>query len=65
MHKVRYRRLGYYVLVDCHVSVDRELKVPEAHEAGDLVRRAIQAEVPKVSEVLVHLDAWDDDHGGG
>jgi divalent metal cation (Fe/Co/Zn/Cd) transporter len=43
------------VRVDLHVLVDGAMRVDSAHAVAEAVARAVQAHVPAVIEVLVHL----------
>jgi divalent metal cation (Fe/Co/Zn/Cd) transporter len=43
------------VRVDLHVLVDGAMRVDSAHAVAEAVARAVQARVPAVIEVLVHL----------
>jgi cation diffusion facilitator family transporter len=54
-HAVRARRTRHRVRVDLHVLVDGAMRVDSAHAVAEAVARAVQARVPAVIEVLVHL----------
>jgi len=54
---VRCRRLGHYVLVDMHVTVDEYLSVTAASQARQRVVREIKQQLPEVAEVMIQVSA--------
>ena len=64
LHLLRTRRMGSQAFVDVHILVDPHLSVSEGHQIGEVVRQRLIEEIAPVSEVMVHIDTEDDDHGG-
>jgi cation diffusion facilitator family transporter len=56
-HAVRCRGEAGRVRVDLHIHVAPELTVARAHEIARAVEAHLRAEVPGISEVLVHVGA--------
>lgn len=56
IEKLRARRSGLEVLVDIHVEVDGGRTVDDGHRIGHEVQARILADVPHVSQVLVHIE---------
>ncbi len=61
LHDLRTRRMADRVLCDTHVLVDPRITVSEGHRISDAVYFRIRDTHPDVREVLVHIDAEDDD----
>eukprot|EP00746_Dinoflagellata_sp_MGD_P141071 gnl/MRDRNA2_/MRDRNA2_74233_c0_seq1.p1 gnl/MRDRNA2_/MRDRNA2_74233_c0~~gnl/MRDRNA2_/MRDRNA2_74233_c0_seq1.p1 ORF type:complete len:506 (+),score=83.24 gnl/MRDRNA2_/MRDRNA2_74233_c0_seq1:66-1583(+) len=56
VHNVRCRRAGPMLLVDLHAVVPPRLSMTAGYHTAGLLRRAVVADVPRVLEVLVHLE---------
>ena len=52
---VRHRRMGPYQVVDAHVVVEREISVSAASHVVAKCRAAVRAEMPEVTEMMVHV----------
>ncbi|MBX3405653.1 MAG: cation transporter [Phycisphaeraceae bacterium] len=61
IEKVRARRSGSRWFLEMHVEVDPAMPVREAHAVGGRVRAAVRGRVPRVADVLVHVEP----HEGG
>ena len=61
LHDLRTRRMAHRVLCDAHVQVDSRITVSEGHYIAESVMLAVSQSHPEVGEVLVHVDAEDDD----
>lgn len=59
-HNLRARPMGPYVLVDVHVQVASHISVSAAHQIGERARLAVIKKIPRVNEVLIHIDAEPD-----
>lgn len=59
-HNARARQMGPYLLIDLHIQVDSKLSVSAAHQIAERVRLSVLNETPHVNEVLVHVDAEED-----
>ncbi len=55
----RLRWIGHRIEAEAHVTVDRDLSTLESHSIAELVRHAIFHNVPKISDVTVHVDPCD------
>lgn len=60
LHELRTRRMAHQALVDAHLLVDARISVSEGHRIGELARQRVLREYPGVLDVLVHVDAEDD-----
>ncbi|HWC58978.1 MAG TPA: cation transporter dimerization domain-containing protein, partial [Verrucomicrobiae bacterium] len=56
VEKCLVRQLGYQYWVDMHVEVDPQMTVLRSHEIAHLVKDNIRAQVPRVRDVLVHIE---------
>jgi len=61
LHQLRTRKMGIRVLVDIHILVDPDISVSEGHKISDAVRTRLMANMPEVTEVLVHTDVENDE----
>jgi cation diffusion facilitator family transporter len=61
VHQLRTRSLGGLIFVEVHVLVDPHISVSEGHFVANKVMEKIQVNVPKVADVLVHVDVEDDE----
>lgn len=52
----RLRWLGHRIEAEAHVTVDCDLTTLQSHTIAEAVRHAIFHDVPKVSDVIVHVD---------
>ena len=59
-HQVRARRMGPHLLVDLHLEVDCMMTVSAAHQVAERVRWHILETMPSVNEVMIHVDAEQD-----
>ena len=56
VEKCVVRKMGYHFFVDMHVEVDAQMTVKEAHAIAHRVKDSVRGEMPKVSDVLVHIE---------
>lgn len=56
IEKVRARASGSRWFLEMHVEVDPEMPVREAHVVGGRVRAAVRERLPRVADVLVHIE---------
>ncbi|MCE0522861.1 MAG: cation diffusion facilitator family transporter [Methylacidiphilales bacterium] len=57
--KVWVRKLGMRLMVDLHIEVDPDLSVQEGHRLAHEVKDKLQAELPQVRDVMVHVEPYD------
>lgn len=55
-HRVRARKIGIYYMVNLDIEVDPELSIREAHKIAMEVENSIKSELPKVYDVMVHVE---------
>ncbi len=55
-HRTRIRVVGTWRIVDLDIEVDENLTVKQAHEIAKATERAIRKAVPRVYDVLVHVE---------
>jgi len=58
VEKVLARKAGLSYLVDMHIEVDKGMTVEQAHDIAHLVKDRIREEIPKVVEVLIHVEPY-------
>jgi cation diffusion facilitator family transporter len=56
VHDIRTRYISSSLQVDLHIVVDGSITVREGHNIADDVRKRINAEIPEVLDVIVHVD---------
>jgi cation diffusion facilitator family transporter len=56
VEKVFARKSGMRYWVDMHVEVDPEISVRRAHGIAHQVKDAVRAQVPTVTDVLIHIE---------
>jgi divalent metal cation (Fe/Co/Zn/Cd) transporter len=56
LDKCLVRKVGFAYYVDLHVVVDGDLSVRAGHDVAHRVQHAVRAEVPRVADVLVHVE---------
>jgi cation diffusion facilitator family transporter len=56
VEKCLVRQMGYQYFVEMHVEVDPQMTVQRSHEIAHLVKDNIRAQVPRVRDVLVHIE---------
>ncbi|GBG27701.1 Metal tolerance protein 2 [Hondaea fermentalgiana] len=56
-HDVRVRRLGHYLLLDLHLRVEPRLSVSGGYVESNRVKRHIYKAYPRISEVMIHVQA--------
>eukprot|EP01129_Flabellula_baltica_P017682 TRINITY_DN9886_c0_g1_i1.p1 TRINITY_DN9886_c0_g1~~TRINITY_DN9886_c0_g1_i1.p1 ORF type:complete len:484 (+),score=77.63 TRINITY_DN9886_c0_g1_i1:142-1593(+) len=56
-HNLRVRKMGPYMLVDLHLSVNPIHTVSSAHQVAEHVRTSIMEKFGNVREVMVHIEA--------
>ena len=61
VHSLRTRRMGPDVLADIHLQVNPAISVSEGHHIGEWVTRALLEEYTELTDVIVHIDAEDDE----
>jgi len=59
-HSIRTRGTAADVLVDLHIQVDPTSTVAAGHLIAEAVERAVCARFPEVSDVLAHLEPYDE-----
>jgi cation diffusion facilitator family transporter len=56
VEKCLVRKMGYNYFADMHVEVDPEMTVRRSHEIAHNVKDTIRAQIPRVRDVLVHIE---------
>jgi divalent metal cation (Fe/Co/Zn/Cd) transporter len=54
--KAAGRTSGTHIWLDLHIRVDPAMTVREAHAVSHQVKDAIRAAIPRVADVLVHIE---------
>lgn len=61
IHLLRSRQMGEDALIDAHIIVDPRITVSEGHSISDTVRDELISRFDDVMDVLVHVDAENDE----
>jgi cation diffusion facilitator family transporter len=56
IEKCFVRKMGYQYFVDMHVEVDPQMTVADGHEIAHRVKDQVREKLPKVRDVLVHIE---------
>jgi cation diffusion facilitator family transporter len=56
VEKCHVRKSGWQLYTDMHVEVDPQMTVVRSHEIAHAVKDRVRAEIPAVSDVLVHIE---------
>ena len=56
VEKCFVRKVGYQYFVDMHLEVDPQMTVLRSHHIAHEVKNKVRAEMPSVSDVLVHIE---------
>src|SRR5262245_38391060 len=56
VEKCLLRKMGHQYYVDMHVEVDPQMTVQRSHEIAHEVKDRIRAQLPRVCDVLVHIE---------
>jgi cation diffusion facilitator family transporter len=57
--KVWVRKLGMRLMIDLHVEVAPDISVQDGHQLAHEVKAKLQAELPQVRDVMVHVEPYD------
>ncbi|HEY9382133.1 MAG TPA: cation diffusion facilitator family transporter [Gemmatimonadales bacterium] len=57
--KLRIRKSGPKYLLELHVQADKDLSLHEAHILSGMVKSSIRTAVPRVENVLVHMEPFE------
>ncbi|MGV3774420.1 MAG: cation diffusion facilitator family transporter [Verrucomicrobiales bacterium] len=58
VEKCIVRKMGYDLFVDMHIEVAPEMSVLQAHDVAHKVKDAVMAAMPRVRDVLVHVEPF-------
>ena len=61
IEKLRVRKSGLEFFIEIHVQVDGNLTVDQGHRIGHEVKDRLLAKMPRVRDVHVHVEPWDED----
>ena len=64
LEKCFVRKMGFEFFVDLHVLVDAELSVREGHRIAHATKDAIMAALPRITEVLIHIEPFENQAEG-
>jgi cation diffusion facilitator family transporter len=65
VEKCLVRKMGYQFYADMHVEVDPQMTVQKSHEIAHDVKDKIRAQIPRVRDVLVHIEPSRQGHRNG
>jgi divalent metal cation (Fe/Co/Zn/Cd) transporter len=60
LEKLRVRSAADWWFVDLHVQAAPDLSLHDAHALGGAVKAAIKAAVPRVRDVLIHMEPYEE-----
>ena len=58
VEKVLVRKTGFVYWVDMHLEVPRDMTVEEAHDVAHEVKDRIRQQLPKITEVSIHVEPY-------
>jgi divalent metal cation (Fe/Co/Zn/Cd) transporter len=58
VEKVLARKTGFVYWVDMHLEVPRDMTVEEAHDVAHEVKDRIRQQLPKITEVSIHVEPY-------
>ncbi|HEV2692608.1 MAG TPA: cation diffusion facilitator family transporter [Verrucomicrobiae bacterium] len=59
VEKCHVRKMGWQFFADMHIEVDAQMTVLRSHEIAHAVKDKVRAEMPNVSDVLIHIEPLD------
>jgi len=60
VEKCFVRKMGYQFYAEMHIEVDPQMTVLRSHELAHEAKDKIRAEIPRVSDVLIHIEPLGD-----
>ena len=61
VHQLRTRKVGSYVILDCHIAVAPYCSISEADYIAHTVENQIYKSHPEVCDILIHVDSYEHD----
>ncbi|HOK40265.1 MAG TPA: cation diffusion facilitator family transporter [bacterium] len=58
-HKVRMRYIGNKIYIDCHILVDENLSVKEAHHISTILKEEIFNSFENIFDVVIHIEPYE------
>jgi cation diffusion facilitator family transporter len=58
VEKVLVRKIGLVYWVDMHLEVPKDMTVEKAHEIAHVVKDQIRQQLPKITEVSIHVEPY-------
>jgi cation diffusion facilitator family transporter len=62
VEKTLVRKMGYHFYADMHIEVDPQMTVQHSHEIAHEVKDQIRTQIPRVRDVLVHIEPSGEGH---
>lgn len=59
IEKLRMKKMGLGYFMDIHVQVDPMKTVQEGHDIGHAVKDAVQASIPRITDVVTHVEPFE------
>jgi cation diffusion facilitator family transporter len=56
--RLRMRWMGHRLQAEVYIAVDADLTTAEGHDIGERIRYNLFHELPRLSDVVVHVDPW-------
>jgi cation diffusion facilitator family transporter len=64
VEKCFVRKMGYQFYAEMHVEVDPQMTVLQSHEIAHQVKNRVREKLPRVSDVLIHIEPLGGPFGG-
>ena len=61
IHQLRTRKVGSYVILDCHIAVPPYCSISEADYVAHRVEMVVKNAHPEVCDILIHVDSYEHD----
>jgi cation diffusion facilitator family transporter len=58
LHRLRMRWAGHRLYAEMEIRVDPHLTTAQSHAIAERLRHALFHEIPKLSDIVVHVDPW-------
>jgi len=64
LHAVRCRWVGHRLQAELHIEVDPQVSVAAGHQVSEEVQHALFHALPRLTDIVVHVDSWGPDQAG-
>jgi len=58
VHAVKSRRIGYYIAIEAHILVDRNLSIVQAHDIASQLEAMLRQEFGQATQINIHMEPY-------